>query len=422
MNAVLAVDKGLPPGLWLPTPDEPTDKFLVEHFNHGKHPYEEVIELGIFTVTLACFDEERRNHGSLMPTEQDLRELYNAGYGLNRYQIDNNYGGYARLQKALGFYPRDYWPKEEDLKERLQWMADHSLAREDHFAGSRDSVEDILSWGKRRDLLPSRAIMEKVLGKDLSTVRTVFAIERPKTQERYTVMDAYKMAAEALRRNNGLPVTQVQFNEMFAAECEVRPYQIVGTFCGSMRSLWREFGFITETGDMDRNDLISAGVRHMIQSGNPTITKPLVERLSAAKKFPSMQPIRKEFQGSIAVYRDAVTKAYETYLAFEAELIEQGVSREVCALASRKYEVGEEYTQLLTNNVNVLTIISGESESAQYVRTVIARGFDLEHELTMEMQLIDLKAALKKLGITTESGTRFIFELIPAVSFEDIES
>lgn len=411
--------KGLPPGLWLPTAEESTDRFLKEAFNRTDHPYEEIIELGMFAVALASFDQKRVSDGSLMPSRLDLVELFKEGYGIDHNRIQRHYGGFSRLQEALGFYPRDHRPQKGDLVKRLSWFTSWYLPVDDSFKGSSESIDDVLEWGMKRRLLPSRAIIEEVLDSDRRLLKMSLGIEKPKTKEMYTVMDAYRLAARVIRECGG-PITQAQLNKKYAGEFEVLPNQIVQTFCGSLGALWLEFGYVADTTSFNADDLVNIGVRHAIRTGKAAITRGDIDSLSAAKRFPSRMPIRTSFNGSTKQYQDAVQQEYGQYLLLQSKLQEMGVSTEVCVAASRRYCSSSEFSEYLLTNAETLALLSDGSSEANYVLSILKRGFDIEHEVTMRLQCVDLKRALKRLGIATEQQRRFIFELIPHVSYDDM--
>ncbi len=412
------VDKGLPPGLWLPTAEEPTDKFLIETFNRSDHPYEEVVELGMFAVALASFDEKRLAEGTLMPSRMDIVDLYNEGFGINANRLHQRYGGFARLQQALGYYPRGYKPERAELIERLTWFGLHYLPSDDSFNGSRGNAEEVLEWGARRRLLPSLAITNDVL-KDNSLLKKSLGLEKPNCKEMYTVMDAYRLAARIIRECGG-PITQLQLNERYGKEFEVLPNQIVQTHCGSLGALWLEFGYVADTKTLSADDLIDIGVRHAIRVGNPRISIGEIDELSAAKMFPSRMPIRSKFFGSTSLYRQKVENRYQNYLAMQRKLQTLGVSTTVCKIASQRYKSGPEFKANLVNNVEALVQLSAQNDSARYAHSIISRGFDIENQEAMEIQLKDFKKALKSLGIEKQSEYRFIFGLIPHVSFDHV--
>lgn len=411
-NTATRTDLHLPPGLWLPTAEESTEQYREGEFDHGEHEYERVVDYGMFVVALACFDDKRRKSGSLMPTERDIRELKREGYGISRYHIDNHYGGYARLQTSLGYFPRDHRPPLEILLKRLNWIANEAIPQAAEFEGSRSNLDDLLQWGKRRRLLPSRKIINEALDGDKELLRSIFLLSQPSAMSDYSILDAYKMAARVIREQGG-PVTQQEFNGIAQSDYDVKPYQVIANTCGSLSSLWHDFGYITDSSGMTRDNLLEHGVRHYIRCDGEELTKPLIESLSKSKKFPSTFPIARAFDGSVKEYRKEVEGLYQKFTLVKLELQNLGVSDEVIKLASRDYVVGEDFERRLLDNHETLRILSGEDDSARYILGLIKSGFDLEFDYIAKMQLEDLRKHMMALGVANKAVRNFIFTLIP---------
>lgn len=413
MSQLAGLDKiHLPPGLWLPLAEESTEQYKDEVFDRADHEYERIVDFGMFAVALACFDDERRDHGSLMPTERDIRGLKQAGYGVSRYHIDRDYGGYARLQAALGYYPRDYKPTREDLIGRLKWIADEVIPSATHFEGSRNQVEDLLQWGKRRRLLPSRQIVHEVLDGDKELLRDIFLLPNMPTADGYSKADVYRMAAKVLKEHGG-PVTQKEFNELAPSSRSSKPYQAVFHTFGSMRNLWKEFGYITDSATMTAQDLVGCGVRFSIQNDGAKLTKPIIESLSKAKRFPSTFMIAKEFGGSIRQYREEVGELYKLFEAAKKQLISYGVSQEMIKLIAWQYKVGVDFENYLLDHREILKTLSEDSKSAKYITGLIQSGFDLEFDYIAKMQHTDFCKHLDILGINDRENRNFVLGLIP---------
>lgn len=422
MSDVAVLEKGLPPGLLLPRAEEPVEKFSKDVFNRSDHPYEEVIELGMFAVALAAFDPERLASGTLMPSHMDMRDIFQAGYGIGPTRIQKRYDGYARLQQALGFCPREYRPEEDELVERLDWFANKYLPVDDDFKGSRNAIEDVLEWGMRRRLLPSLAIMQEVLGKNhTQVIKQTLDLEKVSTKERYSPMDAYRLAARVIAEY-GMPITQAELNKRYKDDYNVAPYLMVSSQCGSLGALWLEFGFVHDTKAFDADDLVNIGTRQAIRTGSPKIERRLIDSLSAQKRFPSRMALRNHFDGSTTKFQEKVQQEYEEYLKLRDELGDLGVTGEVCRTVSQlRYESGQEFSSHLIDGAEILAKLSANSESAAYALRIINTGFDLLHADTMQLQLKDFKKALKKLGIQSGEEYRFVFGFIPHISYDHIK-
>lgn len=412
MNSILAVEKGLPPGLWVPLPDGPTDRYRTENYRRNDLPYEDIVDLGAFAVARIMRAAPETGRVSFMPRKQDVDEMFHDGFGLSSRRLQRFYGGIRRLDYALGFYPDGVTPSREDLFKRLRWMATYALDLEQDLHGSKD-IRQVIKWGTDRDLLPGVAVIYSSLG-DAATIdiQRIFAIEKPNSRQQLTYLDVYRFGAQVLKDNQGVPLSQIELDERYKGYFLAKPYNVVRSFFSSMNKFWMEFGLVTDTKGMGKKELGDIGIRHAIQTGVSEFTDKIVANLSAQNKFPSEAPLRRFFKG-IPGYRKYVTDKYGTYLALRDELVTQKVLPEVVQLACQKFEATDEFKGWLKQHTSVLQALSQDLPSARYALRIMERGFDLLDEAIFEMQFIDLKNRLKTLGIKEEADVRFVFTVIP---------
>lgn len=83
MNSILATEKGLPPGLWLPRAEEPTEKYLRENFSRSDLTDEDVLDYGMFVVALIVLDKNCSGRISTAPSTDDFNDLSGQGYGIS---------------------------------------------------------------------------------------------------------------------------------------------------------------------------------------------------------------------------------------------------------------------------------------------------------------------------------------------------
>ena len=202
MRSVLDVDVGLPPGLWLPTADEPVDRFRSEVFNHSNHPYEDIVDFGVFATAMTALAANDKRP-SFMPSQMILLELYTAGYGVQPKRVQRVYGGESRLQRALGFYPNRSKPGKEEIFERCRWMAEFVLPKVIEPNPALKTVHGILSWGTKRNLLPSTDVVRSAVNGDTTEIRRIFGIEKPDTLVLVTKRDLFKFGAKIIDENGG---------------------------------------------------------------------------------------------------------------------------------------------------------------------------------------------------------------------------
>jgi hypothetical protein len=418
MNSILAVEKGLPPGLWLPTAEESTEQYLRENFDHTEHSYEEIIDYGAFVVAMSVMGADQRERKSFMPQKFELRDMHRAGYGISERRIMRDYGGLKKLQGALGFYPRGYVPTREELLERLRWMASYSFDPETDLDGPATSVNKIIAWGANRNLLPSQKVIYDVLEGDTTEAQHIFGTERPFILKNYDMTQVYKLGAMVIRENGGpirlLEDMNVQYRYLFPKNT---PHRVIEEFFGSSNKFWQEFGYIPDARRMSSQDLIGAGVRIAIESRDPVFTKKRIEELSKQKRFASKEPIHSRC-GGVINYRERVMEVYDEFLRMRDDAIEAGVSEETVVVVCRNFEATPEFETWLTENRNIFVKLSNSLPSGQYARSIIKNGLNLEDDVIRHMQLTDLKNALRTIGIVSKKDLQVILGLIPRIDPE----
>lgn len=417
MNSILAVEKGLPPGLWLPTADEPTDKYRSENFRRNDLPYEDIVEYGSFVVAMALRSAPQTGRINFIPKGTDITEMYQAGYGFPIDRLEPR-GGMSRLQHALGFYPRRFIPTREELLARLRWMATYSLDVEEDLNGSRN-VRSIMLWGSARNLLPGIKVMQKVLGKDTTPeIQRIFAIEKPNSREQLSYLDVYRFGAKVLSENDGKPLRQQELDAKYKDYFLAAPYSVLVAFFGASNKFWLEFGHLTHARGFSPNELINIGVRYAIETGQPSFSHGDIVKLSADNKLPSTYPMGHYFDGVVG-YRDRVNEHYDKYVSLRDELVAQGISPEAVKTACREFEANEEFAGWLRENADVLQKLSRDLPAAKYALRLMSSGFSLLDEEIFMMQYVDLRRGLQSLGITSEEKLRFVFRIIPRINADE---
>jgi hypothetical protein len=415
MSSTLAVEKGLPPGLWLPTAHESTEQYRSEVFNHSNHPYEDIIDYGAFAVALIVLDSPRTERVSYMPSQKDIDKLFGAGYGISRPRLGSEYGGVARLQQALGWYPKGYRPPKEELITRLKWMASYALDPETDL--DRSTVDEVLRWGAQRDLLPSSPVSYKILGDTIGNVRKIFAIEKPNSPKQYTFSDVYRFGALVLK-DNATPPTDIELDRHYGDYFHAKPDQAIRAFFGTTTKFWLEFGLLTKVPQLDQELVRNFGIRYAIENDGQAPNKPIVEKMSELRTFPSALAIARNF-GGIINYQQVVQEGYQEYLKLHGELVEQGVTEEVVRLVCRKYEAGEAFSGHLKDHASTMAKVSMPTSGARYVRRLITSGLDLEDQDIYDMQLEDLLHAFRRTGIKRDA-THFALELVPRINVDEV--
>jgi len=419
MNSILAVEKGLPPGLWLPTPDEPTEKYLSERFNHSGHLYEDIVDYGSFVVALALLESHNSARPNLMPTADDFSEMFVAGYGLSEHILRDS-GGVARVQLALGFYPRTHKPSREDVMERFKWIAEYGYPLEYGEEGFANAdFEEILAWGSARRLSPGPKKIYEIFEGDTTALRKQIGKERHNYRRQYSRLDLFRFGARVIHENGG-PLTIEQLNDKYADEFVAEPYQTIRTVFGAGTDFWIEFGYAINP-NLNREELLNLGTRWAIQHDGEIVTTNRIAELSKANLFPSKQPIARRFDG-VSEYRSIVAERYAQYQGLENELADLGIEPEITKLAARLFEHGPIFEKWLRDNLETLAMLSNPSTESAYVRKLMKDGLDLVSEAIFAMQFEDLLSALRRLGIKSKAGIRFVLEAVPRLSADEMLS
>ena len=105
MNSILAVERGLPPGLWLPLAEETTEQYLRENFDHQGHEYADIVDYGAFIVAMTLLGSRESGRTCMMPNTYDMNELYDAEHipALQRLSGIGNVVRYKALQGNPGY-------------------------------------------------------------------------------------------------------------------------------------------------------------------------------------------------------------------------------------------------------------------------------------------------------------------------------
>jgi hypothetical protein len=410
-DPLLATYESLPPGLWPPRAEEPTDQFLKENFNHDDHTDAELITYGAFVVGLALLGPPRE---SMMPKREDFADMYEAGYGLSVNRLTTTYGGTRRLQRLMGFSVKGDVPEQPELIDRLRWMARYSLQpfRGENFPPK--SAEAVMHWGQSKDLLPSTPVIEDVLGGRARThalfVR-LFSIEKPRVRELYTFLDVYKFGATVIRENDG-PLTRSEMNEKYHDYFRLNPYSVILSFFGSLHAFWLEFDHVADASGLTPQDVIHLGIRRAIADDDPCFTRKRVAELSRAKRFPN-KPVQN--LGGVMAYTELVEPGYQAYQKVRDRLVGCGVNESlVKSICQRKFEPTPEFEAWLCARIGLLRTLSLSTSYAQFLRELVQDGFDLDREAAYKLQQIGLPTALENLGIEG-SQKRQLYELIPRI-------
>lgn len=417
MNSILAVELGLPPGLWLPLPEEDTEQYRRERFNHANHSMERVVDLGAFATALIVFKGDK-DRLSYMPRQEDFEELFAAGYGLSKYHLDKPYGGLSGIQSRLGFYPRGSRPDKEETLQRAKWMAAYAIPLDKDFDMQDAIMSDILRWGAKRNLMPSADYVMGLFGDDQRKLQRIFGKERPNALRWYRKQDLYRFGARVLAEN-GRPITRDEINTKYGDMFIGNPDHIITEHFGTSAHFWAEFGWYMNQKGMKPAELVDIGVRMYILNPGNTLSYSKAEALSADGRFPSPYLLETHF-GRFTVYREKVEKVLQEFWRVREGLIKHGVSNEVITLAARKYSTEHNSFELWRKYAHALHIISADTSSATYVRKLMREGLNLHDDTIFSMQKQDLIRALRGMKIKSRNDISFIIGLIPCLDLSEI--
>ncbi len=416
MNTLLCTEKGLPPGLWLPTQYENTEKYLVENFAHPNHDYEDIVDFGSFLVAMTVLNMEGGERTSTMPLSEDVELVHAAGYGLSLRLLSHQYGGLKKLQGALGYYPDGFEPTAEELLDRFRWIANYAHARD---SGDTElhNVEDVIRWGAERDLTPAFNRVYKILGGDTFALRSIFDVEK-RNSPSITALHLYRFGDKVIREN-GKPIGMRELNEKYTEEFVSTPYETIRAAFGTYTKFWLEFDYVPTSSGLSEREIVDIGVRWAIKNGSASIQTRDIEQLSKAMRFPSRLPIRRYF-GSIPAFRDSLIEEYYRYTEIRNEFAQNGVEPHVFEAACRKFETTPEFSYWLKLNIEPLTKLSNGSEASRFVLRIMHTGFNLEDNDIFILQLEDVKKSLRSIGIRSLDDQRFIFDLIPRIRASEV--
>jgi hypothetical protein len=419
MNSLFETERGLPPGLWLPTAEESTDQYLRENFLDRPHDYGDIVDYGAFMVALIVLDAENSKRVSMMPTKRDVYALRKEGYGMTARSLDES-GGLSRLQVELNFMPRGYDPPADKLLERYAWIADYALSRYDESERPGPNLREVIQWSSNRNLTPGIRQSVRILGADTAEVRRMFRIdriERSKRLEKYTYHDIYRFGGKVIRENGG-PLLHPELNERYANEFITTPHRMITRFFDSYADFWLEFNYVPNVRGLSKQAVRSLGVQWAIAHETPNLGLSTVEELSLQKRFASSYHIKTEF-GGLPAFRELIAQDYKQYLALRDEFATRGVLLEVFKTASRRFSATPEFEGWLRNHEDTLKTLSDGSEQATYVLKLMYGGLNLDDDVLYGMQREDLDKCLKRLGIVSDDGRRFIFDIIPRINSDE---
>lgn len=410
---MLAVYRSLPPGLELPSPDDPTDHFLKEKFNHDNHEYAAIEQFGAFVVARAVWSAHKTHRVSFMPTQVDFKTAFADGYGLNLKRLQDPYGGLFKLRRAQGFYPKDYEPSADELKERFRWMAESALRPNIDYEPPDMSIREVMEWGRARHLLPARKIIYRILG-NTDEIRHLFALEKPLYQREHNFFDVYQFAAQVLR-DHGRPLTQEEMDESHSDRFTGSPSELIRSFFGGTNRLWLEFDLAPSSHGLSQQEIINLGVQDAIRTNNPHFTAERVRQLSRQKRLP--QAVILEKMG-ITVYRQKVEEGYNRYQQTLERFEDQGVSRDAMQVVCQKFEATPEYEEWLQHHLSVLQRLSNVGARATFLRERIQHGLELDSRAVYTWRLSEIHKVLNAWKLD-DNQKRFVFDLIPRINTDE---
>jgi hypothetical protein len=419
MNSILAVERGLPPGLWLPRADESTEQYLHKNFDHPDLTHEDLVDYGSFIVSLISIEQENTGRVSLMPRRRDVVDMYQTGYGVSINKIDRYHGGARHLQRALGFYPINYEPQKEEMLERFQWMAEYAYPYEPSpNYGGDPTIYDIIEWGSVRHLTPSTQVVYKLMEGDTTEIREMFGLKIKKAADQADHASLYHFGARVLQEH-GRMLKRDELNALYSHEFPHKPSHMIKAKFGAYRNFWTEFDFVPDTHGMKPDQFLSIGLRRAIACGRATMTAGELEQHSSEGRFISRLPIYKHF-GSKQAYFNEVELLYEDYLRQQAEFADHGVAPDVFQAACRMYEPTPEFKQWLQDHKDTLVKLSDDSLEARYVTGIMKGGLDILNKETYEWQINDIQKYLHRLGIKDRGEHHFVFDVIPRVCADEV--
>lgn len=411
MNSLLASEKCLPPGLWLPTADEPTAQYLTTNFANKERSYEELVEYGKFIVALTVLGQDTSCRVSLMPNENDIKDMHDAGYGIPEHTLFRKHGGITKLQRALGFFPKNYFPGKGETLERFQWISKHAYQMDPLPQGGND-IQDIIAWGSARHLSPGPKMVYRIFEGDTTELRKLFDLEKHDYRRQYTKLDLYRFGAKVLHEN-GKPISRDELNNSYPDEFVSSPKAVIGLRLGSLTEFWAEFGYLPQSlAQLSDQDVLNFGVRKAIRDEGYSINYPMMQKLSKDRVFPSKSLIHSRFGGNRA-YADLVMLDYGRYLALKDTYHAKGVSPNVFKVACRLFTATAEFEARLDTSSPALAKLSIDSPASRYVLLIMQKGFDLLDKQTMALQFDDFTMFLHQLGITSLAEVHQIFDIVP---------
>lgn len=409
----------LPPGLWLPLAEEPTDQYLSSNMDRPDLPYELLVDYGSFIVALnvlAAVDTENLNY---IPKQEHFRALRKVGYGISIARLEGEFGGLRNLQGTLGFFADNVIPSESEVLDRLKWMATGPLNDDTMPSGETLSVIRIFKWGWGRKLLPSDDALTTVLGPQRGEkVRRIFGMDMPPDVHRYyTARDTYKLGQRILDKH-GAPIKQLEVDNLYSDDYIYKPYNIIRATCGSMFELWSSFGLYPDLSGVKAERLIDLGAQYALRNAGQLPARHTARLLSRELQFMNIDKIINEF-GNYSTYKKEVNRALQQFGNLTSALIQEGVSDDVIHLLGANFRSSPDFSSRALMYVGALQSLSSASYHAGFVRKLLLDGFDLRNDDVYRMQLLDLKRSLRIIGVRDKAHIRYMLGLMPRIDIDE---
>lgn len=407
----------LPPGLALPSAQEPTDQYLSENLRPRHAGFDDTLRYSRFMIALIAFDVAAGERDSTMPTITDVGDMYKIGYGFDPKQFNRNRMGFGwrQVQRTNGYYVEGDRPPRDKLLERFQYIADEGFVENDLDLSSA-RIMDVLSWCTSRDLTPSAQAVLEILGGDTGDVQRIFSIER-KYRVR-SIMDLYKFGQRVLDENNG-PISVDQLDERYAADFPATPSNTLKYVFGTMSKFWLEFDLVPQGSGLSRSDVLRLALRHAINNDGAIMNSTDADHLSADGLFVSRPAVTRRFP-TFRDFRLEVQDGYNVYLGMRTQLITQGISPDVVQLMSQRFEPTDGWTADMYAHQSTLAALSQDTPPAAYLQAIVRHGFDLRDSAAYRQQLTRFRIAASQLGIDTTDHILFILRHTPRVSADEL--
>lgn len=428
MNNILATEKGLPPGLWLPGADEPTELYLTENMRQrhreGELAFEDIVDYASLIVALAFYDAPQSGRVSMMPTSKDFRAMFTAGYGLNwrnlqEYCTDEKSGSVRKIQKALNFSPQGDNPSQEELVTRFKWVVEHAYPLDNPEGRDTPStLRELLDWSSARKFTPAQGRVLKIFNGDTTILQRAVKLERS-GGEPSPRLRLYRFGARVLKEEGG-SLTAPELDKNYKGAFSSTASNCIERVFGNYRDFWLEFDIVQKHSKFTPEKIVELGTRWRIENDGRIINSSVIKALASASRFPVVDVIYDGF-GGISNYQREVDQAYAEFLQLEVGLTASGVAPHIIKLVGRSFERGPEFSGWIDNNIACLVRLSNDGRQTRWVIGIMEGGFDLLNEDIFQAQLNDVVAILRKLGLGSEDAIRLVFDLTPRIDYEDVK-